>query len=356
MDELSERLAVRTLALCRIPSPIGEEAALCDELERWALERCPREEVRRVSHSLVVGRVQPGRPTIALVGHLDTVPYFEGDGEPHRDGDRIVAKGASDMKGGVAVALDLFETLPEDAPVRPILVLYEREEGPYAENGLEGLFAADAIPRVDLAICLEPTDNALQLGCVGSLHATIRFRGQAAHSARPWEGVNAIHRAGPLLAALAALTPLEVALGGFVFREVWSVTRAAGGRARNVVPDLFELNLNHRFAPGKSLDAAQADLRRLVGPEAEVEFTDLSPSGPLCLDNRFVQRLQALGLRVEPKQAWTDVARLALHGLPAVNLGPGQPAQAHQVGEWATIRALGEAHRTLRGLFETAPE
>ncbi len=255
------------------------------------------------------------------------------------------------MKGGLAVALSVADTLPAGAPNGLLLVLYEREEGPYTENGLEALFAAGAIPRVELAICLEPTANALQLGCVGSLHATVRFRGQAAHSARPWEGRNAVHAAGALISRLAALAPREVEKDGLVFREVTSLTRATGGRARNVVPDLFELNLNHRFAPGRSIAEAQEDVRRLVGEGPEIEFTDLSPSGPVCLENAFVQRLRSLTPRVEPKQAWTDVARFAAHGIDAVNFGPGDPAQAHQVGEWAEIGALGAAHDILWKLF-----
>jgi succinyl-diaminopimelate desuccinylase len=349
MDELSEKLAERTLQLCRVRSPTGDEAALCDQLEGWARERWPGAATRRIGNSLVIGRNSVDRPTVALVAHLDTVPFFAGDGEPRREGSRLIGKGASDMKGGLAVALALAETLPTTAS--PLLVLYEREEGPYTENGLEPLFAAGVIPQVDLAICLEPTANALQLGCVGSLHATIRFRGQAAHSARPWEGRNAVHAAGTLLSRLAALAPREVERDGLLFREVTSVTRASGGQARNVVPDLFELNLNHRFAPGKSVTEAQQDVRQLVGEGVEIEFTDLSPSGPVCLGNAVVQRLRSLAGRVEPKQAWTDVARFATHGIDAVNFGPGDPAQAHQVGEWADVLALGVAYDILWKLF-----
>ena len=296
MASLAESLAERTLQLCRVRSQTGDEAAICAQLEGWARGRWP-DATRRIGNSLVVGQPRPDRPTLALVAHLDTVPFFAGDGEPRIDGQRLVGKGASDMKGGLAVALALAEALPASVPDALLLVLYEREEGPYTENGLEALFAAGAIPRVDLAICLEPTANALQLGCVGSLHATVRFRGQTAHSARPWEGRNAVHAAAGLLSRLASLPPREVERDGLVFREVTSITQANGGRARNVVPDLFELNLNHRFAPGKSLAEAQREVRELVGEGAEIEFTDLSPSGPLCLKNAVVQRFRGLTAR-----------------------------------------------------------
>jgi succinyl-diaminopimelate desuccinylase len=347
MDELSDRLAERTLALCHVRSPSGEEGALCDQLVAWAKGLCLGPVVR-FGNALVLGAPAPGRSAIALVGHLDTVPFFSGDGEPRRGDGRIYGKGASDMKGGIAVAQALYEDL--SGP--PILILYDREEGPYAENGLEPLFAAGALPRLDLAICLEPTANALQLGCVGSLHATVRFRGKSAHSARPWEGRNAVHAAGPLLARLLALPAVEVERDGLIYREVFSVTRASGGHARNVLPELFELNLNYRFAPGKDLERAQDDVRRLVGDGADIEFTDLSPSGLPCLGNPIVKRLCSVVKGVAPKQAWTDVARFAVHGIDAVNFGPGEPAQAHQVGEWAEVAALGECYRTLRSILE----
>jgi succinyl-diaminopimelate desuccinylase len=342
MTPLEERLAELTLALCRISSPTGEERALCDHLEQLAKQwQLP---ARRDGNTLIL----PGGRPLALVGHLDTVPDFPGDGSPRLEGHRLHGKGASDMKGGVAVALALLTDLPPER--RPHLILYDREEGPYAENGLEPLFARDLLPPLALAVCLEPTRNALQLGCVGSLHATVRFRGKSAHSARPWEGENAIHKAGKLLAALAAVPRRPVARGDLTFYEVTQVTRAQGGRARNVVPDLFELNLNHRFAPGTSIEQAKTQLRQLVGEtgDAEIEFTDLSPSGLTCEANPEVERLRRLGIPVEAKQAWTDVARFGVNGIDAVNFGPGDPAQAHQVDEWCEVPALARAFELLQ--------
>jgi len=339
MTPLAERLASETLALCRIPSPIGQEQSLCDHLER--MTRALQLPVHREGNALILTGARP----LALVGHLDTVPALPGDGPPRLEGDRVYGKGASDMKGGLAVALALLKELPAER--RPHLILYDREEGPYVENGLEPLFGKGLLPKLSLAVCLEPTSNALQLGCVGSLHATVRFRGQAAHSARPWEGANAIHKAGQLLARLASTERRAVRHGDLTYYEVAEVTRAQGGRARNVVPDLFELNLNYRFAPGTSLEQAKARVVELVG-EGEIEFTDLSPSGPSCEANPELQRLRAAGVPVEAKQAWTDVARFGVHGIDAVNFGPGNPAQAHQVDEWCESPALARAFELLQ--------
>ena len=258
-------LGRRALALCAIPSPVGHEGALADAVARWASHVYDTGEVVRVGHSFVLGRHDDPRPSVALVGHLDTVPGRPGEAAPRIDGARLHGLGSSDMKGGVAVMMALAETLELDAlPLNLLVVLYEREEGPYLESGLGPLFdAVPALRRLAFGIALEPTDGAVQVGCVGSLHATVRFHGRAAHAARPWQGVNAIHLAGPLLAELLARSPREVERGGFVFREVTSATLASGGRARNVVPDAFELNLNVRFAPGRTLEEAEARAARV---------------------------------------------------------------------------------------------
>jgi succinyl-diaminopimelate desuccinylase len=348
------RLAERTVELCRIASPLGEEAALADHVERWALARFPREQVFRLSHSLGVGNLGDGRPTVALVGHLDTVPAHSRENPVRIEGDRLFGLGSSDMKGGLAVMMELAERLDLRAlPYNLVFVLYEREEGPYLESGLGPLMEAlPALKQVRLGIALEPTDNVVQVGCVGTLHATLRFTGRSAHSARPWQGENAVHKAGPLLAELLALPRREVSFDGFAFYEVFSVTLASGGRARNVIPDRLELNLNYRFAPGKSVEEAQEDVRRLLAGRAELEFTDLAPSGRVCTDNPLFRKLLSVtGLPAASKQAWTDVARFSAFGVDAINFGPGETAQAHQADESASVAALGLAYEKLRAFL-----
>ncbi|HVE83848.1 MAG TPA: succinyl-diaminopimelate desuccinylase [Myxococcales bacterium] len=357
MQTLEGRLAQRALELCRIRSPIGGEAEIASWVERWAADRFAPGEILRRSHSVVLGTLEDPRPSVALVGHLDTVPPHASDQPPRLEGDRLHGLGASDMKGGLAVMLALAEDLPRaELPVNLVLVLYEREEGPYLESGLGPLFqAAPGLAKVALGIALEPTDGAIQVGCVGSLQVTLRFRGKSAHSARPWQGDNAIHRAGPLLAELLERPRREVVLDGFPFYEVFSVTRASGGRARNVIPDELELNLNYRFAPGKTAEEAKADVLALVAGRAEVEVTDVAPSGRVCADNPLVQHLRATsGLRAEAKQAWTDVARFASMGVDAVNLGPGETAQAHQAHESAGIPAMVKTYEALATFLRTA--
>lgn len=347
-------LAERALELVRIPSVIGDERALADHVEAWARRHFAPREVLRVGHSLLLGPAVDPRPTVLLVGHLDTVPAHPESRAPGVDGDRLYGLGSSDMKGALAVMQALAEALPRATlPVNLRLVLYEREEGPFLESGLGPLFAAaPELRQAAFAIALEPTDGAVQVGCVGSLHATLRFEGQAAHSARPWQGKNAIHAASGVLGDLARRERVPVVSGGHTFFEVMSATLAKGGRARNVVPEHFEVNVNYRFAPGKSLEAAKADVEALVAGRCAVTFTDLAPSGRVCADNAYFQALERLsGRPAEAKQAWTDVARLSEWGVDAVNYGPGETAQAHQRDESASVAALQRAYDVLERLL-----
>jgi succinyl-diaminopimelate desuccinylase len=205
------------------------------------------------------------------------------------------------------------------------------------------------VAAADLALCLEPTDNALQLGCVGSLHATFDFAGRSAHSARPWQGENAIHKAWALLQHLAERPAREVTTGGLLYREVMSATRIEGGHARNAVPERCKVNVNFRIGPDKALDAAVAELGELAARfGASCHPTDLSPSCPSFADHPLVLRLaERTGAPRQAKQAWTDVARLAQAGVPAVNFGPGATAQAHQAGEHVEVAALARSHALL---------
>lgn len=336
--------------LVDIPSVTGEEGPLCDALaDRLRPTELPQ---RRVGNTLVVGEPDE-RPTVLLVGHIDTVPN-QGQGPAHIESGRLHGLGASDMKAGVAVIVHLLE----DAGVRdgryaPVGIFYDREEGPPAENGLIPTLAeVDWLSEAAFAVVMEPTDLELQLGCVGSVNATVQFDGKAAHSARPWFGENAITKAGDFLAAMHRQPPTDVVVGGLVFKEVMTVTRAHGGVADNIVPAAFQLNLNYRYAPDKTPEQAEAVLRRATGGADRVTVTGIAPAAPVATDHPLLQELaQASGAVVAPKQAWTDVARFAQIGVAAVNYGPGETAQAHQVTESVSLANLDVAFGAMRRFF-----
>lgn len=353
--EIATELAELTLELCRIPSETGEE----ERIATWVEERCARlagrDAVWRIGNSVVCDPVgaRPGAPTVALVGHLDTVRCAEDQPYEIADG-RVYGCGASDMKAGVAVMLALLERWRELEGARPVWIFYDREEGPSEENGLEPVLLGDAVPALDFAFILEPTDTAVQLGCVGVLHATVTVRGKRAHSARPWQGENALYRAIPLLERLKAMERREVRVGDLTFYEVLVATTVHTGNSKNVVPDAVHFNLNYRFAPGKSVEEAERELTEWVGDLADVQITDRAPSGRSCHDNPLLTAWCAReSLEFQPKQAWTDVARFTERGIPAVNFGPGETAQAHQAREWCSVSSLVHNYGALRRFFSS---
>lgn len=348
------RLLVDTLRrLVNISSETGNEGRIATTLAARLLPVHGEQAVRRVGQSLVVGSPAGGRELILLVGHLDTVPS-QGQGPARVEGGRMYGLGAADMKGGLAVMVHLLDD-PEvrAGPYDVVGVFYDGEEGPAAGNGLEPtLERVDWLSTAAFAIVLEPSDRQIQLGCNGVINARVTFRGTAAHSARPWWGENAITKAGEWLAEMHRSQPEPVVIDGLEFREVMSVTRASGGVASNVIPAEFSLNLNYRFSPRRSVEEAVAELEGRCEAADEVTIVDAAPAGPVDARHPFVERLRrASGAPLAPKQGWTDVARLGLWGIPAVNFGPGETSQAHTAGESVDLEDLEFVHRALRAVL-----
>jgi succinyl-diaminopimelate desuccinylase len=338
-------LAQRTLELVNIPSPSRSEQALLAHVA--GAVSLPL--TYRTAEALLFATERTGLPLVLLAGHLDTVPE-QGNLPGQIEDGWVAGLGASDMKGGLAVMLELANwaaTVPQLGCDLAFL-FFVREELPGDESALPRVFAeAPLVLESDLVVMLEPTDGEIHAGCLGNLNATLVFRGESAHSARPWQGVNAIALAVEGLAPVVAVPPLEVEVDGLTFVEVLSATRIGGGVADNVVPDRVEVRLNYRYAPNRTPEDAVARLRELVG--AEVEVTGNSPPAHVAAESPLVRRLrEAGGLAVEPKQAWTPVAEFAGQGLDAVNFGPGATRYAHRRDERVEIAALDRCYAALR--------
>jgi succinyl-diaminopimelate desuccinylase len=352
VSDLAERLARRTLELVDIPSESLHERAIRERLR--SLVPLPFEPVFEGDEAFLWARERrPGTPLLVLAGHYDTVPA-QGNVPGRLDAGAVHGCGASDMKGGVAVALELVRYLGErDAgPVDLALLLFGREELPPQHNPLPALF--DGCPLVheaDLAVLLEPTDLEIQAGCVGNLSARVTFHGVSGHSARPWLADNALHRAIEGLARVATHERREAILDGLPFYEVASVTRLDGGLADNVVPDRATATLNVRYPPDRTPAEAEDFVRSLVPTDAIVEILGNSPPGAVVVDAPLVEALRAQGgFPVAPKQAWTNVADFTSRGIPAVNFGPGATRYAHAKDELVQITALERAYLALRAL------
>jgi succinyl-diaminopimelate desuccinylase len=270
------------------------------------------------------------------------------------EGGAVHGVGASDMKGGVAVALELVRDLAERpaGPFDVALLLFGREELPVEHNPLPALFAASKlVHETALAILLEPTDGIVHAGCLGNVIARLRFHGRSGHAARPWDADNAIARAVGGLGPLLSLPPREAVVGGLPFLEVVSLTRLEAGIADNVIPDVATATLNLRYAPDRSLEDAEEYLSSLVPDGASLEIVSHAAAGRV-VRTPLVDALVAAGAReVAPKQAWTNVADFTGLGIDAVNFGPGHTRYAHRRDERVEVAALVHAYQTLERLL-----
>jgi len=348
--DLTQDVAALTAAVMDIESVSGNEGALADAVED-ALRALAHLQVTRNGDS-IVARTSLGRAErIILAGHLDTVPLptttgSRGTVPSSWDGEVLYGRGATDMKGGVAVQLAIAATVPE--PSKDItFIFYDHEEVAAVKSGLGRLVRENReLLDADFGILLEPTNGTVEGGCNGTIRFEVTTRGLAAHSARAWMGHNAIHAAAPILARLAAYEPATVTVDGLDYRESLNAVKIHGGTAGNVIPDLCVVEVNYRFAPDKTPDQAEAHVRELLAGFELVRTDSSAGARPGLNAPAAASFVAAVGREPLPKYGWTDVARLSEMGIPAVNFGPGDPLLAHSDNEHvpgADIRACLDA-------------
>jgi len=347
-------LLERTAALVAIPSQSHAERALADHVEE-RLRGLGHLDVERVDDN-VVARTHLGRPLrLVVAGHLDTVPP-NGNERPRIDGDILWGLGSADMKGGLAIMLELAAAVPDPA-VDVSWVFYAGEEVAAVHNGLRHLFERRPdLVAGDAALLGEPTDGVLELGCQGTMRLQVTLAGERAHTARAWMGRNALHRAGRLLAALDAYEPRRPVLDGCEYREALQAVFVEGGVAGNVVPDRAVVTINHRFAPDRTIDEARAHVDGVLAPHLddgdEVQVVDVADAAPPGLVHPLLGALRTRNdLPVRAKLGWTDVSRFAAAGIPAANLGPGDSAVSHTRDEHVDRASLDAVFAALDDLL-----
>ncbi|WP_307582870.1 succinyl-diaminopimelate desuccinylase [Paeniglutamicibacter psychrophenolicus] len=357
--DLRGDVAELTARLMDIESVSGNEGPLADAIEA-ALRNLPHLVLHRDGDA-IVARTMLGRPErVVLAGHLDTVPLpttpgARGTVPVSWDGETLYGRGATDMKGGVAVQLALAATL--ENPNRDVtFIFYDHEEVEGSKSGLGRLLRnSPELLAGDFAILLEPTHGTVEGGCNGTSRYKVRTRGVAAHSARAWMGENAIHAASPIVRILADYTPRTVDVDGLAYRESLNAVRITGGIAGNVIPDFCEVEVNYRFAPDKDVAAAEAHVFELF-KDFEVIRTDGAPGARPGLQHPAAASfVAAVGREPKPKFGWTDVARFSELGIPAVNFGPGDALLAHSDDEHITRAAIHECLAALNQWLGGAP-
>lgn len=347
--DLSLNLTELTMAICNVESVSGNELQLADLIEK-ALQALPHLEVIREGNA-IVARTNFGKDQrVIIAGHIDTVPVANNLPATLHHFEReqvIIGRGTVDMKGGIAVMLKLTSEVTE--PKYDLTwIFYDNEEVASDLNGLGRISRnRPELLVADFAVLCEPTSALIEGGCNGTIRVELRARGVKAHSARPWMGKNAIHELTDALITLKNFEPETVLVDGLEYRESLNAVMAHAGIATNVIPDEATLTVNYRFAPSRSAQEVETKLREMF-QGYELEVTDLAlgarPGLDLGLAQEFVATVSAAP---RPKYGWTDVARFAALGIPAVNFGPGDPSLAHADNENVPVGHLVDTHRAL---------
>jgi succinyl-diaminopimelate desuccinylase len=359
--DLRQDVALLTSALIDIDSVSGNEGTLADAVES-ALRRLPGLKLVRDGDS-IIARTDLGRPErVILAGHLDTVPLPVTEGSlgtvPSSwpsgvPGEGVLyGRGATDMKGGVAVQLALAASMFDGGaePSKDVtFVFYDHEEVEAVKSGLGRLVRNHGhLLEGDFAILLEPTDGTVEGGCNGTMRFEATTQGEAAHSARAWMGRNAIHAAAPILERLAAYSPQTINVDGLDYRESLNAVRIHGGTAGNVIPDRCVVEINYRFAPDKTPDQAEAHVQELLEGFDVVRTDSAAGARPGLHHPAAASFVAAVGAEPKPKYGWTDVARFSELGIPAVNFGPGDALLAHKDNEHVEAEAVRACLRALQ--------
>jgi succinyl-diaminopimelate desuccinylase len=349
MLDISRSLTDLTADLVAINSVIGNEKEIADSLSAVFDEYGIK--TQRLQNSLVARLEINKDKTVALVGHLDTVPQSrENQTQPKIENGDLIGLGSCDMKCGIAVALKILYEIKkgEISPSKNIVfVFYDGEEGPLP-NGVSRLLAQNKLQNIDFAYVLEPTLSKYSVGCLGALTVKLAIPGISAHSANPKTGKNALNEAAVTVKKIEEIDrelskPQEI--DGLSFYETINVTQLTTENASNVIPQKANLTVNFRFSPKRTLEEAKEFIFSIIDKNL-VYFID---GGSSCfVDSRKTSQFLQDAREREIMQAWTDIAQLNAAGIPAVNFGAGDIKLAHKPEESVNIENLKSFYESLK--------
>ena len=343
---LNQELGKLTLDLVNISSVSKDEKSIADLIAE-ALKKYSHLKITRVNNSIVAQTNFGNKQRVVIAGHIDTVPA--NNNFPGKiNNSEVIGLGSVDMKSGIAVALKLASEITS-SNYDVTYLFYESEEIETKFNGLELITKQQKdLLDCDFAILMEPTNGILEVGCQGSLRFEVSTSGKRSHSARWWNGENAIHKINKILEILNNYKSREPEIDGHKFREGLQAVKVNGGIAGNVVPDSVTISINHRFAPDTSIDQATQNMKTLF-KDFNFQLVDAANAAPTGLSNPLIKEFVSnIGKNVAPKFGWTDVARFANAGIPAINFGPGDPNLAHHPEEKVLISQIIDVYESLK--------
>ena len=333
--------------LLAVPSPTFSEEKKVEFIKQFLINNCLAKDIITEDNNLLYQKiVSKDLPTVALVAHSDVVPTHK---DPYEKNGLIYGAGASDMQAGLAAFLSLLSQQDLILKYNIVLIVYAREEGTSLdENGLASVIKTfpEIIQTIDCAIVGEPTDNTIQLGCMGSCHAKVTIFGKEAHSARPWNGENALYKSLPIIQKLSEYKGDCVVVETLEFKEVMSITECTVDPGRTSIPGTCSFNINYRFGPNKTSEEAFQHVSDIINScgvsNVECELVDSVYAGKIIKSQILDTIIKEINKPIQAKQAWTDVAQLAEHGISCFNFGPGLQSQAHKETEYADINLYHE--------------
>jgi succinyl-diaminopimelate desuccinylase len=283
---------------------------------------------------------------IIFHGHLDVVPARDGQFDPRVEGDRLIGRGAYDMKGGLAAMMCAMHDAAQQSDVRVTLVCVPDEESEDVENRSTDVLVAEGL-RADFAITGEPTDLHIGVQSKGVLAIRIEVAGTAAHGSTPWLGDNAILKAQDVYRRIETL-PFSRQSSDLFDRPSINIARIQGGDAFNKVPDSCWIDVDIRFLPNQDPGEILSQIRAIG--DVEIVKTFIRDPAHVSRSNPYVLALRdAVGRSIEGdalsvgRDGASDANSFLDAGVPCVEFGPVGGGH-HGPQEWVSISSL-EAYR-----------
>jgi succinyl-diaminopimelate desuccinylase len=310
-----------------------------------------------------VGSRDARTPCVVFHGHLDVVPGRPEQFRPRIEGDRLIGRGAYDMKGALAAMLcTVRDVAGQDAIRVRMVVVPDEESEELDERSTDAVVARYLNPthpsRPDFAITGEPTDLHIGIEAKGVLAMRIGVHGRAAHSSTPWLGDNAVLKAIDTFRTIETL-PFSRESSQMFDRPSINLSQIAGGDVMNKVPDFCEMAVDVRYLPGQDPGEILAQVRAIPG--IDVTRTFIHPTVSVSRTDPYVRGLEAaVGRAISGevmsvgRDGASDAASFIEAGIPAVEFGPAGGGH-HGPEEWVSLHSLGEYRRALAEFIRALP-